>query len=402
MGLLWVVAMVAGYTLGWRPAELHFVVTLAALSVTVTVIGRTRPLTAIIAVGVVALSPVWSYDAPELRSIPLAIVAYAAARTGAPRLAAIPMLSVITVASLLPFIPMGDFDFTGYLQQLTLYDPSLRILAGVTIAAAYLLGAAARTQAEQLDELQRRNAELLRLREADRERIAAEERTHIAREIHDVVAHHIAAIVVRAQAAAHLGFRRPAAADSAAGEQRQAELQRTVEGIAVSGQEALAAMRRVVRVLRTDGEAPSRTATTFATSLDEVAVRLRDAGLEIELDVRTPQADASPLPEVVEFAVIRIVQESLSNVLLHSRAERASVSVIADADAVVVTIDDDGASGHAPREPFPAADRDGTGDGVRGMRERAEALGGSLVAGPTDAGWRVRAELPVARAAVPA
>lgn len=398
MAAVWLVGMGGGYALGWRPAELHFIVVIGMLSVVISVIGRTRPLAAIVAVGLVAYSPVWSFDAPELRTIPLVLVAYAAARAGAPRRAAIPMLVVVSLGSLLPYIPFGDTDLVEYLRALTLFDPSTRILAAATVVAAYLLGAAARTQAEQLDELRRRNAELVRLRAADQERIAAEERTHIAREIHDVVAHHIAAIVVRAQAAAHLGFRRPADAGSAVGEQRQADLQQTVEGIAVSGQEALAAMRRVVRVLRSDDDVPlARTATSVTSALDEVLDRVRTAGLAVDVDPDPAPADMlSDLPDVVQFALIRIVQESLSNVLLHSRAERASVTLERGAAELIVTITDRGASGPQPRAPFPLTDRDGEGDGVRGMRERVAAVGGTVEAGPVDSGWRVVARLPLA------
>jgi signal transduction histidine kinase len=86
-----------------------------------------------------------------------------------------------------------------------------------------------------------------------------------------------------------------------------------------------------------------------------------------------------------------VVQEALTNVLRHAHAESVSVVVRADDDLLTIAVSDDG-SGGAPLST-------GAGAGVRGMRERAEALGGSLEAGPRpEGGWRVEAKLPLSRA----
>jgi signal transduction histidine kinase len=217
------------------------------------------------------------------------------------------------------------------------------------------------------------NDELVRLRAADRDRIAAEERAALARDIHDVVAHHVSAMVIRAQAADRLADSDPDGLHTA------------VQGIAADGKEALASMRRVVRVLRTE-----RTPTDsipLVDAIEHITARVRDAGIEVDSDVRVP----GELTEFEEATVLRITQEALTNVLLHSRARRVRVGLTGDATGLHLEVLDDGAPGDAGEHGTSSEG----GNGLRGMRERAAALGGSVTAGPVDGGWRVAADLPV-------
>jgi signal transduction histidine kinase len=88
-------------------------------------------------------------------------------------------------------------------------------------------------------------------------------------------------------------------------------------------------------------------------------------------------------------AAYRIVQESLSNAAKHARPARTEVRITHAGEVLTVEVTDDGST---------AATATGEGSGLRGMRERAEQLGGTLEAGPTAVrGWRVRARLPVER-----
>ena len=101
------------------------------------------------------------------------------------------------------------------------------------------------------------------------------------------------------------------------------------------------------------------------------------------------------VPAAVQSAGFRIVQEALTNVARHAHAATARVGVHRVAGAVVIEVVDDGigvphANGHLNGDP------ETDGNGVRGMRERASALGGTLDVSPGDGGgWRVRAWLPV-------
>jgi signal transduction histidine kinase len=199
-----------------------------------------------------------------------------------------------------------------------------------------------------------------------------EERLQIAREVHDVVAHAMVAINVQAGVAAHLVDRDPEQARSA------------LRAIKAASGDALTDLRTALGVLR-DGAA----ATGPAAGLDDVAelaAGLRAAGVRVELEL----ADVSTVPAAVQAAGYRIVQEALTNVLRHARARVARVSVTREDGALTVEVLDDGVgSGGAG----------GSGNGVRGMRERAAALSGTLESGPADPrGWRVLARLPLPRA----
>ncbi|MET7403794.1 histidine kinase, partial [Dactylosporangium sp. NPDC005572] len=199
----------------------------------------------------------------------------------------------------------------------------------------------------------------LLLRERDRRRrdAAAAVRLDLARELHDEVAHHVTGIVLQAQAARILARRRPGEVDGA------------LAGIETAGAEALAAMRRVVALLR-EGE-----------DLGDLVSRY--GGPPVRL--RLPAGGLRCAP-AVSAVVYRVVQESLTNVTRHApRARSVSVTVGESPSSVTVTVLDDGPS------PAPAAG----GYGLIGMRERVEALGGELSAGPAPSGgWAVSAVLP--------
>ncbi len=234
--------------------------------------------------------------------------------------------------------------------------------------------------------LAERNEQLERMQEVEARRAVEAERTRIARELHDVVAHHVAAIAVRAQAAHRVAERDPAAVADAVG------------WIGGEAKEALDSMRRAVQVLR-DGEpdavAPqaAREAARHvpAGSFDElraVVARMRAAGLTVRLELGDDLA-ATP---VVALAATRIVQEALTNVLIHSSAREASVSVLAQDGGVRVEVADPGPP-HTPPEVGPGPERTLGGNGIRNMGERARAVDGTLEAGPDEAGWKVRAWL---------
>jgi len=117
------------------------------------------------------------------------------------------------------------------------------------------------------------------------------------------------------------------------------------------------------------------------------------AGVQVNLSI---SGVVRALPAIVDLTAFRIVQESLTNVVRHAGASRATVSIDYEPDAVVVQVDDDG-RGNANRRAAEAE-----GYGLVGMRERAAATGGRLEAGPApapDRGFRVRAWLPTDRPA---
>jgi signal transduction histidine kinase len=197
-------------------------------------------------------------------------------------------------------------------------------------------------------------------------RIAEEERLRIAREVHDVVAHSLAMINVQAGVGAHVADRRPE-------EAKQALL-----AIKDASRAALVDLRATLGVLRS-GE--DRAPAPSLSRIDELLGSARGAGLSVEVS-----GDPGDLPAPVDSTAYRIVQEALTNTVRHAvDARTVSVRFARGDDSLTVEVCDDG-------RPVPAE----PGNGVRGMRERALALGGTLLAQSRDeGGFLVRAELPL-------
>ena len=197
---------------------------------------------------------------------------------------------------------------------------------------------------------------------------AAEERRRIAREMHDVVAHSLAVVVSHAEAGRLVVAQSP---------DRATEILGTIAG---TGREALTEMRALLGVLG-DGAASSAPQPGLG-DLADLVDGMRAAGLTVEYD-------AAPLPSVppaVALTAFRVVQEALTNVTRHApRGTAATVSVRRDEDGLHVLVADDGGSAAAVAP----------GRGLTGMRERVEAVGGALEAGPAEHGWRVSARMPL-------
>lgn len=204
-----------------------------------------------------------------------------------------------------------------------------------------------------------------------------DERLEIARELHDVVAHHVAGIVIQAQAA-RMTSRRPETMED------------TLADIESAGNDALGAMRRVVSLLRGPDDAAG--AATRSQQLAELVGRFAGHGPAVQLHL--PDRDEPPWPPEVAAAVYRVVQEALTNVtLLAPGAANVTVTVGCDRSRVTVEVTDDAPAARAAA-PWRGP---GGGYGLVGMRERVEALGGTLRAGPgPGGGWAVAATLPLA------
>ena len=200
-----------------------------------------------------------------------------------------------------------------------------------------------------------------------------DERLRIARDVHDVVAHAMVEINVQAGVAAHLIERDPEQARSALRDIKQA-----------SG-DALTDLRATLGVLRSPGGSAPVRPTVRLEGLDELASGLRAAGVHVAVDVDELPGGAAAL----QATAYRIVQEALTNVLRHARATSVAVRVACDGEQLEIEVRDDGGG----RE---AGAPGGSGQGIRGMRERAEALGGTLDSGPApDGGWLVHARIPI-------
>jgi signal transduction histidine kinase len=218
----------------------------------------------------------------------------------------------------------------------------------------------------------RARADLAKRNEASEgRRRTAEERLSIAREMHDVVGHSLAVISLQAGVAERLLETRPD------------EVRKSVAAIRKVSREALTELRAELALLRGDGSPAERAPAPDLRALPGLVAAMREAGLQVELDV---DADQRPVPEIVAAAAYRIAQESLTNVVRHAGVGvHTTVRVEFDGKNLQVEVVDDGRG--AVGEP--------TGSGVDGMRERVAVLGGEFAAGARpNGGFRVWASIP--------
>ncbi|MEU3710092.1 sensor histidine kinase [Streptomyces catenulae] len=260
---------------------------------------------------------------------------------------------------------------------------NLAITAWTGLAAA--TGDAVRSRRAYIDAIHERAERAERTREEEAGRRVAEERMRIARELHDVVAHHIALVNVQAGVASHVMDTRPDQAKQALAHVREAS------------RSALGELRATVGLLRQsdDPTAPTEPAPGLGV-LDQLVDGFVRAGLPVDLQA---PASAQGLPASADLTVYRVVQEALTNVRKHAGdGARATVRIVRTEAELTVTVLDDGAG----RPPVPRGRTGsdggvpGGGHGLIGMRERVQALGGTVATGtrPTG-GFRVRATLPL-------
>jgi len=197
------------------------------------------------------------------------------------------------------------------------------------------------------------------------------ERARIAAELHDIVAHAISVMVVQASAG-----QRVAAVDPELTAQ-------TFAAIAGAAREAEGDMGRLVALL--GGEEPVGEAPDL-TLVEELVARAAGSGLDVTLRL---EGTREGLPAEVVRTAYRVVQESLTNALRYAAGAPVRVLLRGDVDALAVEV----VNGAARRAG--TLDGAGTGNGLRGLRERVDGCGGGFEAGPAaDGGWRVAARLP--------
>jgi signal transduction histidine kinase len=238
----------------------------------------------------------------------------------------------------------------------------------VYFGGAGLLGWLARQRAAQVRKAAEYAAALERERVHLREIAAAQERTRIARDLHDVISHGVSLMVVQAEAAREVLPTSPQHVGPA------------LDAIAAAGRSAISDLGQMLGVLRQGGD---------GADIETLLAPIRASGIKVDF----AQTGVSPDDEAVRSGAYRIIQEALTNTMKHAHATRISVRVEYGHQIVLVEVLDDGVAGVTSI---------GSGMGLVGMRERAEALGGDVTAEPrTDGpGFRVYARLPVSAAGV--
>jgi signal transduction histidine kinase len=208
-------------------------------------------------------------------------------------------------------------------------------------------------------------------REEELRSVAYEERLRVARDIHDVVGHSLSMISLQSGVALHVLDSDPA------------QVRASLEAIREASRGSLAELRTTLGVFRQPDEGGPLVPTPSLGGVPGLVESVRAGGRTVGL-VMAPGV-AGGVPASVQAVAYRVVQEGLTNAVRHAPGATVAVSVERRAGALVVGVRDDGPATRAPEE----------GNGLRGMRERVEALGGRLSVGVRPGGGlAVEATLP--------
>lgn len=206
------------------------------------------------------------------------------------------------------------------------------------------------------------------------EQAVAEERRRIARDVHDLVGHGLAAMLLQVTSARHVLRRDTDSADEAL---------RVAEHV---GRQSMQDLRRTVTLLRSLDDSAIEPPLPGLSAVGALVDAARAGGLSVDY---TASGEHDGVEPGVGLTVYRIAQEALVNAARHAPHAHTLVSTSVHDDRVDLAVDSVG-----PVAPVSHGSGERRGFGLQGMRERAEAVGGTLQTGPSDGGWRVRCRIP--------
>ena len=333
-----------------QPDTIVFCILLCA---PLTVRGRSRTLCFALVAGV-ALAQ-WLTSTPQIADVSVLVALYWLALDGP--LVAIIVAGVVTEAgAVMAAARWSPSDVTKYWIG----------LSALGVASA-VLGVSIRQRRALLASLQERAARLEFERDQEGRLGAATERARIAREMHDIVSHNLTVMIGLADGATYALQSAPEDAGSA------------MQRVSATGRQALGEMRRLLGVLRDDASGEPFTPQPGLDRLDDLLAKVEAAGVPVSIEI---EGDPHELSGGVQLAVFRVAQEALTNTLKHAgrpATARLALRIAGGRVELVVT-----------NTSNETADAGSGGRGLRGMRERAAAYGGTLEAGPLpQGGWRV-------------
>ncbi|MFC9999446.1 histidine kinase [Nocardia sp. NPDC127526] len=346
------------------------------VSATLPLIARRRYPMAVLITHTALAIPYHANEFPHEAIIPSTILAlYTVARHGNRRRTAGVILAVMALAA-------GGILFSRTANENT----ALQTFGAVGwIVLACVAGEAVRLHRAYIAEVLDRAERAERTRDEEARRQVTEERLRIARDLHDLLAHTITVIQVQAGVAAHLLTERHA--DS-----------RTVidalETISDACADARAELAATVGVLRAPSGGAretdaSREPLPDLTRVRALAEHAEAAGVTVEFVTAGHQRPLAPTVELVGY---RIIQEALTNIAKHAQATIATVRLDYRTDRLLIGITD---NGRGRQHGDPGNSMATTGFGIRGMIERATAIGGTVSATDTGGGFEIAAALPV-------
>ena len=243
------------------------------------------------------------------------------------------------------------------------------VLNDFAIVAIYLLSLFARRLRESNQRAELLLTELEQTRAAQAQAATLAERQRLAREMHDVLAHSLSGLVLNLEGAMLL-------ADQGGADPQVSDAIDRAHRLAKTGLEEA---RRAIGMLRDDALPGPQRLASLAAEFEA------DSGVACKVTVTGDETD---LGTDARLTFYRVAQEALTNIRKHARPSRVEIRLAYEPSGTRLAIEDFGRCGERP-----APDGE-TGYGLTGMKERAELLGGTLTAGPTDGGFRVELRVP--------
>lgn len=267
------------------------------------------------------------------------------------------LLSQLVVA---PIYVLGrDFAWAEALLQSLLYAGFCTFI--------FVTSLVARQQAQARDDQRRLNAELRATRALLAESARVNERTRISRELHDLLGHHLTALSLNLEVAGHLA---------------QGKVQEHVGQAHTLARLLLSDVREAVSQLRAGG------AIDMAATLSPLAENV--PGLEVRIAMPAPFLLDDPERAHV---LLRCTQEIITNAVRHAQARTLRLDFTPEGGGIRLRARDDGQG---------SAGDYAIGNGLRGLRERLAAYGGSVaVETAPGAGFALDIHLPMASPAAP-
>jgi signal transduction histidine kinase len=338
----------------------------AGLLLTLTLAFRRRaPLAVAVLVAAGAAAQGFASDPPSVfgEYVAITLAVYTVAANAVLARAALGGAAIV-VGIVLHDLRSSEYGSAGGIAS-DLMTPVVFWAVGRAVRLALARARTARTEAEQA---------AARSEELAREAVE-DERRHIARELHDIVTHSLGIVVLQAQGARRvLDDREPTVAEALT----------TIER---AGRGALEEMRRLLGLLRDDGERSGLSPQPRLAQAEELLHRVRGAGLPVRLQVEGQPVE---LESAVELSAYRVLQEALTNALKHAPGAQVDAMIRYRPDELEVEVTDDGPG---LRNGTGVT---GTGRGLLGMRERVAFYGGTLEHGSRPGGgFRVQATFPV-------
>lgn len=366
-----------------EPAPMWLIVlTVVGFSLPLAVRRRYPATVALVVAGAFFVGGQFSVPEGLVTNIALFIAIYSLGAWGQNRHAANVVRAIITVgmfvwifANIIVTVSdpelLPNFSRSGIFSELAAWSVIQIATNLLYFIGAWAFGNAMWASARQRALLEAQAAELREERELSAAQAVALDRVRIARELHDVVAHHVSVMGVQAGAARRVVATDPAQASS------------SLEVIEQSARDAVSELHQLLTTLR-DEDADPASSSASTRGVAQLPDLVAAAGVEVSLRVI---GDPRPLSSLVGFTLYRVAQEALTNVRKHAGpSATADVRLRYEQDAVELEIADTGTQRRIGR---------GSGLGQLGMRERLDAVGGSLELGRRDrGGYLVRATIP--------